>query len=73
MNDTSSPRRLFPTAAELGAPPVPPRDADLSRIRVYTDPNDPEWLAYAARRAERKAKYDAIQNTVSSLVRLGAL
>lgn len=55
--------RLFSTSAELGAPPVSLWDGDLSRIRVFTDATDPEWLAYCERRAERVTTQD--QQTVA--------
>ena len=65
-------RRLFATAAELGVPPVPSRDADLSRIRVL-DRDSPEGQEELRKRAERRAKQDRIQGTVSGLSGLGSL
>lgn len=55
QDDVRNAPRLFPTAAELGCPPVSPRDADLSRIRVL-DRFSPEGQAELRRRAERKAR-----------------
>jgi hypothetical protein len=48
--------RLFPTAAELGVPPVSPRDADLSRIRLLAR-DSPEGREELRRRTMRRATF----------------
>lgn len=63
------PETLFPTAVELGVPPVNPADGDLSRIRVL-DRDSPEGQEELHKRAERKAKRDLVEGSVA---RLGAL
>lgn len=76
MNEQPPSRRLFATAAELGAPPVGHGDADLSRIRVTTPATLAEYhrlhAELEARRAERKAARDRIEG-MGDLSRLGAL
>lgn len=60
--------RLFPSAAELGAPPVAHGDADLSRILVTVPATLEEYLRLHAEleaiRAERKAKRDLIDGAL---------
>ena len=73
--DTRLTRPLFATAAELGVPPVPYFDGDLSRIQVTapTSLSDYERL-HAEReraRAERQAKRDQAEG-IGELARLVA-
>lgn len=77
MEETArTPGRLFRTAAELGVPPVSPRDADLSRIEVTAPATVEEYDRLHAeleeKHAERKAKRDRIEGA-ADLSRLGAL
>jgi hypothetical protein len=52
-----TPKTLFPTAAELGVPPVPFHDGDLSRVVVYESASLEEYLERVAKRdAARQAR-----------------
>lgn len=55
---TTTERRLFPTAAECGEPPVPPHD-DLSRVRVVQR-DSPEGKAILAQREARRAVWERL-------------
>lgn len=73
MEETTTTRsRLFATAAELGVPPVSPRDADLSRIEFKAPATLEEYnrlhAELEAKHAERKARRDRIEGTAEAVV-----
>ncbi len=61
--------RLFPTSAELGCPPVSPRDADLSRIRVlYPETMEEYDRLHQQMEADRKARRQSVAGDLAGLV-----